>query len=386
MNILIVCDYGLYQNPASSFVHAQAAAYAALGHMVRVLVPFPYGKMDRKGCRLSVCTTISVVDQVELYDLRFLSLSNFGAKNGWNTFSAKQVIKRHWKQILSAFTPDIIHAHTLGFDSEIGAWLKSRLHVPLVVTTHGSDTSIPYEQGRLDWLAEKADLADHVVAVSSALAKKLTACGVKTPVSVILNGFRVQSLSAAEERVPHTLIQAGNLIGQKHVDITIQAFARLKETYPDARLTIVGEGAERTSLEDLARKLGVAGSVRFTGQISNEDVLAEMAHARFFCMPSVREGFGIVYLEAMASGCITIGTEGEGIADLIESGKNGFLVPAGSPEAIVQVVEWCLAHPQEADAIRQRGKRDAMALTWESNAKKYLELFRTLTEGEKNQT
>lgn len=386
MNILIVCDYGLYQNPSSSFVHAQAAAYAALGHRVRVLVPSPYGKMDRKGRRLSVCAAISVVDQVELYDLRFLSLSNFGAKNGWNTFSAKQVIKRHWKQILSDFTPDIIHAHTLGFDSEIGAWLKARLHVPLVVTTHGSDTSIPYEQGQFSWLAEKAAPADHVAAVSSALARKLADSGTKTPISVILNGFRVQALPAAAERNPCSVIQVGNLIAQKHFDTTLRAFARLKETQPAACLTIVGHGPEQKALEQLAQVLGISDAVRFTGQLSNEGVLAEMSRAQFFCMPSVREGFGIVYLEAMASGCITIGTEGEGIADLIESGKNGFLVPAGSPEAIVQVVEWCLAHPQEADAIAQHGKQDAMALTWDSNAKKYLELFRTLTEGEKKQT
>lgn len=385
MNILIVCDYGLYQNPASSFVHAQAAAYAALGHMVRVLVPFPYGKVSRKGRRLSVGSTISAVDQVELYDLRFLSLSNFGAKNGWNTFAAKQVIKRHWKQIMSDFMPDIIHAHTLGFDSEIGAWLKARLHVPLVVTTHGSDTSIPYEQGQLSWLAKEAAPADHVAAVSSALAKKLADSGTKTPISVILNGFRIQALPAAAERKPCSVIQVGHLIAQKHFDTTLRAFARLKETQPAACLTIVGHGSEQKALEKLTQELGVSDAVRFTGQLSNEGVLGEMSRAQFFCMPSVREGFGIVYLEAMAAGCITIGTEGEGIADLIVNGENGFLVPPESPDAIARVMTWCLAHPQEAAAIAQRGKQDATALTWGANARKYLELFQTLIEGEKNQ-
>ena len=125
---------------------------------------------------------------------------------------------------------------------------------------------------------------------------------------------------------------------------------------------------------------GVSDSVHFIGQLPNEKVLAHMACAQFFCMPSVREGFGIVYLEAMASGCITIGTEGEGITDLIEHGKNGFLVPPASPEAIVQVIEWCLVHPQAADAIAQRGKQDVMALTWEANAKKYIDLFKELCQ------
>ena len=95
-------------------------------------------------------------------------------------------------------------------------------------------------------------------------------------------------------------------------------------------------------------------------------------------MPSIPEGFGIAYLEAMASGCITIGTEGEGIADLIVSGKNGFLVPPDDPDSIVRVIEWCLEHPEEADIIAERGRKDALGLTWEYNAKQYINLFQEL--------
>lgn len=382
MRILVVSNYKLYDPVESSFVHHQVKEYVKLGHQVKVLVPIAFGRKDSSNKRRWSCSYTVVQDGVEIIYLRYLSFSNLGEPylNQIGLIAAF-----HYAQYfpLRDFKPDIIHSHTFSTTGSMGAWLKRKLHCPLVVTTHGSDTSIPYEQGRFDWLAEKADLADHVVAVSSALAKKLADSGTKTPISVILNGFRVQALPAATEKEPCSVIQVGHLIAQKHFDTTLRAFARLKETQPAACLTIVGHGPEQKALEQLAQVLGVSNAVRFTGQLSNEGVLAEMSRAQFFCMPSVREGFGIVYLEAMASGCITIGTEGEGIADLIESGKNGFLVPAGSPEAIVQVVEWCLAHPQEADAIRQRGKQDAMALTWEVNAKKYLALFRTLIKRER---
>ena len=116
----------------------------------------------------------------------------------------------------------------------------------------------------------------------------------------------------------------------------------------------------------------------FLGQIPNEDVLAEMAKARFYVMPSVREGFGIVYLEAMASGCITIGTQGEGIADLIESGVNGFLVPPDDPETIVRVIERCLADPALRETVACRGRDDARSLTWVHNARQYVALFESL--------
>ena len=119
-------------------------------------------------------------------------------------------------------------------------------------------------------------------------------------------------------------------------------------------------------------------SVCFTGYLPNPETLAEMAKAMFFVMPSVREGFGIVYLEAMASGCVTIGTQGEGIADLIENGHNGFLVPPEDPNAIVSVIESCLRDPQRAREIADRGREDACALTWPANAQKYVDLFNSL--------
>ena len=382
MKILIVCHVGMYQDLSSSFVHAQAEAYAAQGHTVRAVILNPAGKADRFGHRLFPTVTVGNADGVEMVNMRFISLSNLGEK-GENAFFAKQSAWMHFSKIFSGFQPDVIHAHTLGSASALGVWLKKRLHCPLVVTTHGSDTAVRIEQGRAAELKPLCDGADCVVAVSSALAAKLKTCGTKTPVEVILNGFRIRSLPAvSEERARCAVVQVGHLIKQKHFDVTLRAFARLKKEYPAAQFTVVGQGSECEALEALADELGVSESVHFLGQLPNEAVLAEMSKAQFFCMPSVREGFGIVYLEAMASGCVAIGTEGEGIADLIESGKNGFLVPPEDSEAIWQVMQRCLQHPAEAEAIAARGRKDALSLTWEKNAATYERLFMTLLESE----
>lgn len=382
MKILIVCHVGMYQDLSSSFVHAQAEAYAAQGHTVRAVILDPAGKADRFGHRLFPTVTVGNADGVEMVNMRFISLSNLGEKGG-NAFFAKQSAWMHFSKIFSEFQPDVIHAHTLGSASALGVWLKKRLHCPLVVTTHGSDTAVRIEQGRAAELKPLCDGADCVVAVSSALAAKLKTCGTKTPVEVILNGFRIRSLPAvSEERAQCAVVQVGHLIKQKHFDVTLRAFARLKKEYPAAQFTVVGQGSEREALEALADELGVSKSVHFLGQLPNEAVLAEMSKAQFFCMPSVREGFGIVYLEAMASGCVAIGTEGEGIADLIESGKNGFLVPPEDSEAIWRVMQRCLQHPAEAEAIAARGRKDALSLTWKKNAATYERLFMTLLESE----
>lgn len=375
MNILTVCHFGLYQTPSASFVHAQMREYAALGHRVRVLIPIAWGKKDWDGS--AVGSKRRVLDGVELIPLRYLSLSGYGER-GFNTRSALWALRCALKRLLRSFVPDVIHAHTLGFDSSIGAWLKARLNVPLVVTTHGSDSSIPLEKGEYVRMKSLCDEADHIVAVSSVLGEKLRKCGTDTPITTILNGFILQHLPTAQEKQPLSFIQVGNLQKQKRFDVTIRAFAAIRAAHPEATLTIIGHGGEREALQALCQELQIADAVRFLGQIDNREVLSEMAKHQFFVMPSVREGFGIVYLEAMACGCITVGTEGEGISDVIVSGENGFLVPADTPDAIVQVAEHCINDPQAAANIAQWGSYAARQLTWQANAQAYVQLFSQL--------
>lgn len=92
-------------------------------------------------------------------------------------------------------------------------------------------------------------------------------------------------------------------------------------------------------------------------------------------MVSKPEGFGIVYLEAMAAGCVTIGTEGEGIADIIIHEKNGFLIPADDPEELANCVERVMLEPVHAKLVAKAGTATAKEKTWVENAKTYIELF-----------
>lgn len=378
MNILVVCHYGLYRDLTASFVHNQVKAYTALGHQVRVIIPIPFGKrLTSPGAKGGPFFKRRTADGAELFYLRFLSLSNFGARH-FNTPSALWVAWSRLDALLDGFAPDVIHAHTLGFDSEIGAFLKGRLSIPLVVTTHGSDTFVPFAKGERSKLKQSADQADYLVCVSSLLKRRMEDCGVAVPMSIILNGFQAKNAAQTPDKPPLSMIQAGYLVARKKADVTIRALAFLRERHPGVTLDIVGSGSELSRFQALCGELGVTDAVRFHGFLPNDQTLRKMSASRFFVMPSVNEGFGIVYLEAMASGCITIGTEGEGIADLIVSGENGFLVPPDDPEAIVQTIEWCLEHPEEAAAIAERGRRDARKLTWEHNAEQYLTLFKEL--------
>lgn len=379
MNILVLAYYGYYREFSASFVHAQAKAYAALGHRVRALVPIPAGRADWDGKRFSGPVLRREEEGVEILAFRHVSLSTYGQK-GFNQKSLVRSFRKHASALLEGFPPDVLHAHTLGMGASLGAELKARLGVPLVTTAHGGDVFVSYDQGNRVQLRESAQAADHVACVSSLLRRRLEDCGVTVPMSVILNGFRIPNTAPTGSRPPLSMVQAGFLIARKKADVTIRSLAALRERHPEASLEIVGSGAELERFQALCGELGVGDAVRFSGYLPNSETLAHMSRARFFIMPSVNEGFGIVYLEAMASGCITVGTEGEGIADLIASGENGFLVPPDNPEAIVRTVEWCLEHPEKADAVAERGRRAALSLTWEKNAAQYLALFEALRE------
>lgn len=383
MNILVLVHYH-YQGicvPTALFVHNQMKAFVQAGHRVLAVVPITMGKAGEDGRRFSPPLLRMDVDGIEHIFFRHWSFSNFG-ESGLNTRCAIAALKRHMDDILKDFKPDVIHAHKLGSNTELAALLRDRTGCPLIFTSHGETICEEPWKSHPASIKPFADKADEVVCVSSAIMRTLTQAGVSSAQKVILNGFDASKLSFSIGKRPElSVIQAGHLTKQKCASVTVEAFRRIHAQHPDAMLTIVGTGPEQKSLEDQCTENGLTGAVRFTGEIPNGDLLAEMAKTRFFVMPSIHEGFGIVYLEAMASGCIVIGTEGEGIADLIVSGENGFLVPPDDPNAVVRVVEWCLAYPDETDAIAKRGRQDAISLNWEKNAAQYIDLFKELRYG-----
>ena len=383
MNIFAIAHYH-YQGtavPTALFVHNQLQAFVWAGHRVRILVPTPMGKIGENGKRFLPLLHTQVIDGIEHMFLRYPSFSRYGEKGGLNTRNAIWFLRHSLSTVLQDFKPDIIHAHKLGTNTELGSLLQRESGCPLVFTSHG-ETGCE-EPWMHDQTAIKryANQADTVVCVSSAIRRCMDAAGVSPPLRVILNGFATKHICESAEKQPLSVVQVGHLTTQKRVSITVEAFRRLWERHPGAALTLVGEGPERVALEHQCAVGGLGAAVHFTGQLSNSEVMEELGHSRFFVMPSVHEGFGIAYLEAMASGCVTIGTEGEGIADLIVNGKNGFLVPPDNPQAIVETIEWCLQNPEAADAIAEKGRQDVQNLTWENNAAQYIALFQSLMEG-----
>ena len=119
---------------------------------------------------------------------------------------------------------------------------------------------------------------------------------------------------------PIKVLTCAHFKKRKNIDKVINACKGVKSF----ELTVIGDGKERKSLEKIDK------NVIFTGRLPHDKVLAKMRDSDIFVLPSVGETFGMVYLEAMASGCITVCTKGDGIDGIIKNGENGFLVAPNS--------------------------------------------------------
>ena len=133
---------------------------------------------------------------------------------------------------------------------------------------------------------------------------------------------------------------AGRLIKDKHVDTLIKACASASLSMP-MNVLIIGDGPERASLEALASSLKSNAQVRFTGAVDEPFLISSVKSARVFILPSTREGFSIITLEALACGVpvITVNGENNSARELIENGVNGLVVGLSEEELSGAIVK-----------------------------------------------
>lgn len=145
----------------------------------------------------------------------------------------------------------------------------------------------------------------------------------------------------------------------KGMDTLITALPRLLTRWPEVQLVLVGTGDDRAWLEDLTDKNGVHRHVHFLPGLSYSELVACYAACEIFALPSSGEGFGLVYLEAMACGKPVIGGAHGGAPEIIEDGVTGYLVPHGDPIQLATCIEALLADPTHAKEMGARGKQRA---------------------------
>jgi phosphatidylinositol alpha-1,6-mannosyltransferase len=171
----------------------------------------------------------------------------------------------------------------------------------------------------------------------------------------------VDSTSATPQHIwgPHAVLLVGRLAAAEQYkghDQLIDAWPAVLSEVPDARLVFVGDGDDVPRLRAKAQALGVGSSLVTTGFLEDRVVRLAYRDAAVFAMPSRNEGFGIVYLEAMAAGLPCIGSTDDAAAEIIEDGKSGFLVEQNNPAALAHRLVALLKDPARRREMGGRGR------------------------------
>jgi phosphatidylinositol alpha-1,6-mannosyltransferase len=178
--------------------------------------------------------------------------------------------------------------------------------------------------------------------------------------------FETIPANAPRAKLPHgfpegrVILSVGRWLEKeryKGMDTLITALPRLLTRWPELQLVAVGDGDDRVWLEELAEKNGVNRHVHFLTGLSFEELAACYEACEMFALPSRGEGFGLVYLEAMAHGKPVIGGAHGGAPEVIEDGVTGYLVPHGDPALLATSIETLLSDPVLAQKMGARGRQ-----------------------------
>jgi glycosyltransferase involved in cell wall biosynthesis len=154
------------------------------------------------------------------------------------------------------------------------------------------------------------------------------------------------------------------LVARKGAHVAVAAMRTVIQSHPGAHLRVVGDGPERSALEQQVAAEGLAPRVTFVGAVPPSAVAAEYAHAEVFVMPAItdwkgeQEGFGLVLVEAMRAGVPVVASASGGIPDLVRDGDTGTVVPEGNAVALAEAIGTLLAQPARARAMAERAARE----------------------------
>jgi len=210
-------------------------------------------------------------------------------------------------------------------------------------------------------------LVDMVVAVSSAVREDLVARFpfVAQRCVTIHNGVDMLRFSPGGSRGMREVVGAGagdvvigtvaRLVPVKGLEYLLQAAGILLKKYANLRFVVVGSGGLRGRLEELARDLGILGRVVFVGGC--DDVVPWLSSFDMLVLPSLTEGFGVSVLEACACGLPVVVTKVGGLAEIVQDGVNGWLVPPANPRELAEAIGCLVRYPEKRVQMGMAGRR-----------------------------
>lgn len=232
-----------------------------------------------------------------------------------------------------------LHVHFGNEAAAVGLLVKCFSGASLSLTIHGPDE---FDDVAGQSLRLKVERADQVVCISQFARSQLMRLTAPTQWAKLqlcrlgVDPTRFTPAPNTRDVGPVRLLSVGRLTSAKGHWLLVQACATLQREGIDFELTVVGDGPDRARLTEGVKNQGLQDRVRFTGSLNQTEVLAELACADVFVLPSLAEGIPVVLMEAMASGVPCVTSPVNGIPELIEHDRNGLLATPGDAEALAR--------------------------------------------------
>jgi len=287
---------------------------------------------------------------------------------------------------LVAHGANLVHVNCVSANAWYASRAARKLGLPLVATLQGEltmDASGVYSRstalpGLLRRLLADADAVTACSRHTLSEAESFTGVALGQRGRVIPNGVCVAELrdaTPARRGRPYVLA-IGRHVHQKGFDVLVEAWAKLQTTvFEPIDLVIAGDGPERDSLIAQARDRGVEGMIQFPGRCDRATTASLFSGCLAFVLPSRHEPFGIVNLEAMAAAKPVVATDVGGVAEVVEAGVTGLLVPAGDSGALAAALGQLVTNPGLAAELGRRGAQRSADFDWSRIAAEYNRVY-----------
>jgi len=293
--------------------------------------------------------------------------------------------------LLKQEKPDVVYLHFVGIGSLY--LLACRILTPfrLIVTLHGDDVEgLPFLNQFNMWLLRKTCKAANFVTACSndILQRGKFLCPEIAPKSrTIHNGLDLkefQEIKPFRENHPY-IFAGGRFVHKKGFDVLIKSFQMIEKRGYNSDLILAGDGPELHEYKELADHLDInwvnkaqdsrdrSPKLVFWGWANRDEMKSLMAGSEIFIVPSRREPFGLVVLEAMASGTAVIASNVGGIPEILGGGC-GLLVPSEDEKALADAIENVLNHQDLKENLLSKGRERVKQFSWENAALSYLAL------------
>jgi len=313
------------------------------------------------------------------------------------------------KKVITDFNPDIVHVHHPFLLSSAAIMYGKKLGIPKILTIHTQYEQYAYyiypipervtQEAIKMIISHLAYKTDCITTPSASMKELIEGYGIKNRIEVIPNAIHLISFREDDElkRIKikkkynlkeddKIILFVGRVASEKSIDKIIKALAIIKKRSTDKeKLLIVGNGPAMDELKQLARTLKLEKDVIFAGAVSYEEIMHYYKMAYVFTITSTTETFGIVTIEALASGVPVLAVKAPGAVDILTDGLDGMLVD-DDVEKFADALEKIIREPELRGKLSKGALKTSKKYSIDTISERMLNLYREVIEIKKSKT